>query len=365
MSWQPHKNKKDLSPHQYSDGINNKKILIFGIIPPPLGGISVHIQRVMDKLRKQKNQLKLMHNEKPWYMMPIYLIKILFFLVYFRPQVIMYHALYFRHTIIELYVLVLLKQLFKFKILFVDHDPRYMYKRGYFWKLLFNYILSWLDQVILVGTSTYQSYIDNAIQKKNLSVESVFLPPDTQNEHVILETYPKELNIFLEQHRPLLLVNASQLVLLDGTMDLYGIDQAINVLKKITTIYSNAGLVFALATIGDEEYFYKLQHKIKEDDLQDHVFVLTGQKELWPLFKKVDVFIRPTLSDSFGISVAESLFFNTPVVASDVCYRQKGAVLFKAGDCDDLYQKVLTILQAGVSDDYCSKPSTKNMQYMK
>ena len=43
--------------HIYSDAVYNKKVAILGPLPPPLGGVAVHIQRVGAKLRRQKNQV--------------------------------------------------------------------------------------------------------------------------------------------------------------------------------------------------------------------------------------------------------------------------------------------------------------------
>lgn len=74
--------------------------------------------------------------------------------------------------------------------------------------------------------------------------------------------------------------------------------------------------------------------------IESNFYFLTGQKELWPLFKQSDLMIRPTYSDCYGISIAESLYFDSPAIASAVCDRPEGTVLFKNRDTDDLYKKV-------------------------
>ena len=79
---------------------------------------------------------------------------------------------------------------------------------------------------------------------------------------------------------------------------------------------------------------------IKQYGLQEHIFILTGQRELWPLMKHVDLFLRPTLSDGASVSVEEALWCGTPVVASDVCMRPQHVILFKTGDEDDLFRVV-------------------------
>jgi len=58
---------------------------------------------------------------------------------------------------------------------------------------------------------------------------------------------------------------------------------------------------------------------------------------------KSDIFVRPTAVDSYGISVAEAIHFKVPAVASDVCPRPEGAVLFKSRDTTDFIQRVKTV----------------------
>lgn len=45
--------------HSYSDAINNKRVALLGPYPPPLGGVSVHIKRVKQKLERQQNSVSL------------------------------------------------------------------------------------------------------------------------------------------------------------------------------------------------------------------------------------------------------------------------------------------------------------------
>jgi glycosyltransferase involved in cell wall biosynthesis len=115
-------------------------------------------------------------------------------------------------------------------------------------------------------------------------------------------------------------------------------------LHRLKNNYPNVKLLFALAKIGDQNYFQKIREKIEQLQCTDQIYFLTGQKELWPLLKDADLFVRPTLSDSFGISVAEALLFGTPAIASDTCIRQKGTILFKTGDQVDFFKKVEEVL---------------------
>ena len=73
---------------------------------------------------------------------------------------------------------------------------------------------------------------------------------------------------------------------------------------------------------------------------------MTGQKELWPLFKKINLFIRPTFTDGDAVSIREALSFNCSVIASDVVQRPKSTVTFKNRDFNDLYRQASSMLKS-------------------
>lgn len=59
---------------------------------------------------------------------------------------------------------------------------------------------------------------------------------------------------------------------------------------------------------------------------------------------KSDLFVRPTNTDGYSVSIAEVIYFKVPAIASDVCARPQGTVLFKSRDIDDFYLKVKDVL---------------------
>ena len=197
--------------HTYSNTIHNKKVAVLGPYPPPLGGVSVHVKRVIHKLEQQKNTVRLFNTvvEYRYRFLPFYLIKVLFFLVKFKPDYVYYHTLYLSNSLRELQLLIFLKKVFKYKLVLVEHDCRHMYKRSVFFKVRFQKLLPSLNQLVLIGNSTYTSYIDNTFMlPKNSSVEVAFLPPNIKRESFIVSTYPNNLFSFLKNHSPLLLANA-------------------------------------------------------------------------------------------------------------------------------------------------------------
>lgn len=229
-----------------------------------------------------------------------------------------------------------MKRLLRYEVVLIEHDCRYMYKQSNQWKQQLNMLMPDIKQQICIGNITAQSYKDTGIvPAQAISVESAFLPPDESNEQDILSDYPKELFNFIDQHHPVLLANAFQLSLLDGK-DLYGFDQCLDAVRHLKDAYPDIGMVFALGQIGDALYYQKLMNYIETHALKKHCYLSIGQRALWPLLKKIDLFIRPTLSDGASVSVQEALWCGTSVVASTVCKRPNGVVVYNLDDKDGL-----------------------------
>lgn len=55
---------------------------------------------------------------------------------------------------------------------------------------------------------------------------------------------------------------------------------------------------------------------------------------------KADLYVRPTLEDSFGIACADAVEFSTPVVASNVCKRYPGVHIYSVHSSNSLEEEI-------------------------
>ena len=328
--------------HQYSKAIHNKKIILCGPTPPPLGGVSVHIKRVIQQLLQQDNQV-VVYDATAYSSRIKRMQKLIFCLITNRPDIVYYHTLY--NSWVEWALVAFFKVILRYQLVLVDHDCRDLYKRSELFKILVRRTMFLVHQHVLIGNLTVQSYHDNKIPlHNNFSVESPFLPPDLSEEKTILATYPDNLFVFLQAHKPIISANAFKLILLQEK-DLYGIMHSIKLVAQLKDQFPAIGLVIALGQRGNHHYYHELQELIILLDIADHIFFLENQKELWPLLKLSNIFLRPTLSDGFSLSIEEALYLGTPTIASDVCVRPHNTVLFKTGDEHDLYIKTKETLE--------------------
>lgn len=323
--------------HRYSDNISCKKILLVGPVPPPLGGVAIHIKRVVRKLQQQENCVHV-HNTATAYASRLASLSALVRAVRtHRPDIVFYHEP--TESIQKLFVVVLLKMFLRFTLVTIDHDCRLLYRFRTVKKFLFNKIMKWVDTAVVIGDTTQQCYVDNRVMPARQSVESPFLPPDTSCVQLTSPT----VQHFIATHSPL--ITATAFV----PTPLYGFDLCIELIVQIKESAPDVGLLFGICKIAEhKKYFSEIQKKIEALGLRDNFYFLVNEPgevtEFWPLIKQSDLFVRPTSSDSFGISIQEALFLGVPAVASDVCKRPPETVLFQTGDVDDFIRKTKRLL---------------------
>lgn len=313
-------------------------INILGVYPPPLGGVSIHVKRLIHGLNKYRliflinygSKVKGFEYIENIHSLPFYI----FSLLWKRRRIIHVHS--------NSYVIFLLLLLFgiRHKIGVTLHNQRIARMKSSFKQFVFTSFFHRADFIILNS----KKYSDILVQKYRLSenrlhVIPAFIPP-MKSESCGL---PKEVLEFRKKCNYLISANAFRLVVEDG-LDLYGLDLLIDLIYDLRKDGINAGLLFCLPEIGNKKYYEELQKRIENYHLKEYVKIVSGIiQNAFEYWKISDVFIRPTTTDIEGISVKEALWVNTPAIASDVCERPAGTLLFENRNYLDLKDKVLKI----------------------
>lgn len=319
----------------------DKKILLIGTVPPPLGGISVHLLRLFNLMKKEKYDIHIFDLSKK-YLISFQKYLILFLLIMHNHfDIIHIHSSHLK----LIFIIRLLKKIKKFKLYFTDHNSRLFVSINFIKKRIIKNMIRELDYLIIVNPSVLKNYEqEKIILPKDILIQNAFIPPILKEEKDVLDTYGKKTLKFISSHEPLLIANAYQIVFYQG-QDLYGLDMCVELTAMLVHQFPKMGFLFALANEKiNKKYFEKMKKRIKEYSIDDNFHFITGQKELWPIFKKTDLMVRPTYSDGYGISISESLFFNCPAIASNVCKRPEKTILFRNRDINNLYEKVVRVL---------------------
>ncbi len=151
---------------------------------------------------------------------------------------------------------------------------------------------------------------------------------------------------FCKSHDPVLLANGAPIVYDDGR-DLYGIDMTIDLVEQLRSTWPRIGVLwYTLKFTGwNPEYAAEVAEEVRRRDLTPHWLFAEPTGEMYPVFGDVTLFVRPTCSDGDAVSVREALHFGVPVVASDAAPRPEGARVFRTRDQDDFVAKVRAALE--------------------
>jgi glycosyltransferase involved in cell wall biosynthesis len=317
------------------------KVLLVGPQPPPFGGVSVFLKRLRRQLEDQGHRVET-HDPTKLHLIPYYLS--LFLLPFKRYDLISINV----QSIYLLLIVFTLGLASSTQV--IDHNWRLLENWPTYKIRLYSFVLSRFQELVLVGPHLRAYYETNGVRLPlTTRLLSPFLPPLLDEEEAILKTYPPEALEFVATHSPLLIANAPRIVFYRG-VDLYGLDMCIELIAALRQEFRDVGLLFAIGEIENYDYYKETQRRIAELGIAENIYFLTGQKEMWPLLKKADLMVRPTCIDAYGISVAEALYLGCAAVASDVCERADGTVLFANRNRDDFLLKCRQVLQPQVSD---------------
>lgn len=312
------------------------KVLLVGPQPPPFGGVSVFLQRLKRELENEGHEVEF-HD-------PTELNLIAYYLKLFLLPFKRYDFITINVPSIWLPLIVLMLGLAP-RTQVVDHNWRLLEDWPSYKIRLYSFMLERFQELVLISGHLRTYYQQYGVRlPASTRVLGPFLPPPLDKEEAILKTYPPEAHEFVMTHRPLLIANAPRIVFYRG-IDLYGLDMCVDLIAMLKQEFPKVGLLFAIGEMDDEIYCRQIQGQIARLGIQKNIYFLTRQKEMWPLLKKADLLVRPTCSDAYGISVAEALYLDCAAVASDVCERATGTILFTNRNMDDFQRKCRQVLR--------------------
>lgn len=188
---------------------------------------------------------------------------------------------------------------------------------------------------------------------KTVVIPAFIEPPDDPSNQT--EIAPA-VRSFCESHRPIILANGAPILYDDGR-DLYGIDMTIEMAARLREVWPHIGVIwYVLKFPGwNPSYLNRMTDHIRRRNLDAHWLFVEPTGEMYPLFRSVDLFVRPTCSDGDAVSVREALYFRVPTVASDASPRPNGTIVFHSRDLEDYVAKVRDALAS--NDRERAKPA--------
>ena len=326
--------------------MSKKRILLVSPFPPSVGGVSSSVQRLFEVLlhtdydavkfnthfkNKKLNRSRILKIVK-------YLMLPLFLLINRRFDVIHFHV---SGVFPKLYVS-LWRPVFsrKTKFIITIHGQIGHILRSKFG----HYSLNYFDNIICVQEGDSLN-IPGSLRNKAVEIPA-FIPPLISDNGI--DKTPDVLKEFLRRDSFKLLINGFIKCNTDY-YDLYGLKDAVLLLEKLRNNGKNADLIIIILGFpyNDEgrNFLADLKKYSSDKNLEGNIcWIENTTMELWPLFKKIHIFLRPTKSDGDALSIRESLWLSVPVITSDVVPRPDGAVVYSSSSEDDFLNKTISVI---------------------
>lgn len=120
----------------------------------------------------------------------------------------------------------------------------------------------------------------------------------------------------------------------------------IKIIKRLVDNCDNKNFNFTM--IGDGEEFLMAKEYIKENYLESYINLLGKKYNPYPYLKNADLYVLPSYSESFGITLVESFLLNIPVLTTkvtsvDYLVNSKHGMIVENTD-NDIYNGLITLI---------------------
>ena len=333
--------------------MNNKKILLIGPLPPPSGGISIHINRLYELL---KNDYTIEFIDEAGSVKADYFnIRSFNVLKYFKK--VQQSNLVFIHSgshLLRFFHLVAAWVMFKKSIVTIHAYPAVKKKTIRFFEEFF---YAKATAIIAVNSSILTRI---TLPEKKCFIKNAFLPPVMETEPELPVVLKEWISAKKSKGKIIVCANAWQLELFNNE-DLYGLDLCIEAADKLRKENPSIVFIFNVVSIDKfKEQYTKFSAQIKEKGLEEDFLLINEKLSFVKLIQLADIVLRPTNTDGDALTIREALFLGKPILASDVVERPSGTILFKSRDVGDMELKLKEIATADLNKINNSENETRD-----
>ncbi len=305
-------------------------LALIGPWPPPYGGISVHIKRLAHRLA-QKGLDFVVYDDTGKHdsenVEPLRGLWVNDFVLRKKHAIIHYHSHSWGNR-----MRLSAATLKGTRVIFTVHSLRRLPEVPWFKKPEFAHMMA---HSLFVAVNPEIERTLKEMGARKTTVISPYIPPEFNRPPAgqVLE--------FSENHEPVVASSALLFKHWPGASDMYGLFDLVNAFALFKASYPKAGLVIYLSQVGDPELFSRFKELVSRKGLQEDVLIrLNAPEEFHTCLSTARVFVRPTFSDSFGISILEAMDAGVVCVASDAAPRPKQTLIFRAGDPTDMARAI-------------------------
>ncbi len=335
---------------------DKKNILFIGPLPPPVGGVSIHIKRLTSLIRDDYNLdfvdesylIKKEYFNLRTYRLGPYLRKVrnadLLYIHSGKRQLVIFHIL-------------IAKLLCKRTILTMH---------GYPWvnknllRFIDSFFYSMADRIILVNSFILQRV---KLPERKCIVKWAFVPPVMEEEPAL----PGHITEWIDRKKKLgdliISANAYQLKYFNS-QDLYGLDMCIEAADRLVNKGYHVSFIYIVSSLEKNRDLYeKYLEQITNSHFRDNFLLLNEETSFVRLITCSDIIIRPTNTDGDALTVREAIHLGKPVIASDVIPRPAETILFKNRNDDDLEKQLIRTIEGKLKNTNMSTTQDLTKDY--
>jgi glycosyltransferase involved in cell wall biosynthesis len=332
-------------------------ILILGPVPPPFGGISAHVSRLVPLLARAGFKVGVLNHfgsiDRPFVVAALNRNPINYYRIpkKFRVRIVHYHYSGWS----ELVTLALARRRSGARYMITLHGGA-IYRPLRSKVPIVSRITWWalrrFDTIITVDPNV-ASFIKSHVDKQRIEVVPAFLEsaPDSHTG------YDTQIEAFLDSGR-VLVVAAYGVQFLDDGRELYGLDLVAEAFTALAYDRKDLRLAVFLARRQagprPRRHLARLERQLERAGLRDRALIVFGLP-LLPALRSNAVFVRPTRAEGDAVSVREAQSAGLPVIASDVVPRPPGVVIFPTDDVTKLCEALRAVL------DHSDQPTRVSM----
>jgi glycosyltransferase involved in cell wall biosynthesis len=319
--------------------MQKRKILMIGPLPPPAGGVSIHINRLSHHLKK--NYLVEFIDEAKSMKDEIFNVRSFDLRSYFRlmtdADLIYIHSGSNALRMLHLLTGWLLGK----KIVLTIHG--YLKRKMLLPRLVDQLFYKMASKIIIVNANILERI---SLPAEKCIVRHAFLPPVMEDEPEIPLVVRSWISNARQHQKTVICSNAWRLDIFNN-QDLYGLDLCIEVAERLVKEKLPAAFVFNVSTIDDNDsLFTKYADRIKMLGLEGSFLLINEKFSFVRLMEEADIVLRATNFDGDSLTVREALMLGKPILASDVVNRPAGTTVFENRNIADLHKKLTALITA-------------------
>lgn len=276
-----------------------KRLLILGVTPPPIGGVSIHVKRLLTCLEKQGMAYEFVHIRD----------NSLFCIIkrLLRNRIVHLHTSnsYFR------FLIVILARLFGKAVIFTFHGNlgRYNALRNQLDKLS----VRLANVPVMINKESYLRA--GKLNRKSRLIPAFIRPSGTAK---LPDAILSAINNLSSNYNYIFATNAFGLEYDKTGREIYQITMLLNIFKDL----NDRALVFS-----DPSGSYTSHLSGTGFNAGRNILIISGEHDFYEVLKLSDVFLRITTTDGDSLSLKEALYLNKAAIATDVVSRPESTIL--------------------------------------